>query len=97
MSYQPPSQTLTRTGSVVPLPHDFEYEGRPMQQHYRTEYAVVYQQIPPAGKRENFQPAPLYKFLVFRIERDGEAEVLGDLILTTTSFTQAMDFAAKQE
>ena len=77
----------------VLLPRDFEYEGRPMECHYRTEHAIVYHQIPPAGARANFQPAPIYKFLVFKIERDGESEILGELILTTQNFAQAMDVA----
>ena len=55
------------------------------------------QQIPPAGERKNNQPAPIYKFLVFKIERHGEGEILGELILTTEDFTHALTEAAKQQ
>jgi hypothetical protein len=88
MSYSPPA--------LVQLPRDFVFEGRPMQMHYKTERAVVYQQIPPAGPRQNMIPPPIYKFFVFKIERDGEAEILGELILTTQNFTHALDVAARQ-
>jgi len=68
-----------------------------MQEHYRTPFAIVYQQIPPPMPRYSTQPyAPIYKFLVFKIQMDGEAEILGELIFTTTNFTHALDIAAKQ-
>ena len=57
----------------------------------------MYQQIPPPAPRYSTKPyVPIYKFLVFKIQMHGEAEILGDLILTTQDFTHALDFAAKQ-
>jgi hypothetical protein len=97
MNFAPPVENFNPKRHRVPLPRDFEYEGRPMQQHYRTPFAVVYQQIPAPAPRYSTQPyTPIYNFLVFKIQMDGEAEILGELILTTQDFTHALTVAAKQ-
>jgi hypothetical protein len=97
MNFTPPVENYNPRKQRAPLPRDFEYEGRPMQEHYRTPFAIVYQQIPPAAPRYSTQPyVPIYNFMVFKIRMDGEGEKLGDLILTTQDFTHALETAAKQ-
>ena len=97
MNFTPPVENYNPKKQRVLLPRDFTYEGRLMEENYRTPFAIVYQMIPPAAPRYSTQPyVPIHNFLVFKIQMDGEAEILGELILTTTNFTQALETAAKQ-
>jgi hypothetical protein len=98
MNFTPPVENFNPKKHRVLLPRDFEYQGRPMQEQYRTPFAIVYQQIPAPSPRYSTQPyVPIYNFLVFKIQMNGDAEVLGELIFTTQDFTQALEVAAKQQ
>jgi hypothetical protein len=66
------------------LPKEIVYEGARLSENYRTRTAIVYSPDEP-------------QFFVFKIVMNGQAEVLGELIETTTSLQRAMDLAAKQE